>query len=334
MYRPVRGVFGAVMDGFGARPRVSSNTFASGSNQNCGNVISDTPTTRVARPPGGTSSFSLSWDEGGGSAGPPVNRGKQIPAAGQTTRASPNPIAKGYNPNHGNVLSETPSTRVASPPGGASSLSIGMGGSGIAGASPGRRPPPALATDLDNYLQSTGLQQLSPQSATHTPTGPPTPQKEASPSQFQTTGSARAAEAFGSRPRESSNSYASGSDQNAGNVLTGVPTTRVNKPPGGQSAVRLSWDDAANAQAQPRLGKPLSPSGMRGPPLSEGQCSGGGGRGSFAQDGAFGARSHRVTSNTFATGSDQNCGNMISDTPSTRVNKPPGGASSFRLSWD
>jgi hypothetical protein len=44
---------------FGQRVRESSNTFARGANQNCGNVISDTPTTRVLKPPGGASTFRL-----------------------------------------------------------------------------------------------------------------------------------------------------------------------------------------------------------------------------------------------------------------------------------
>jgi len=39
--------------------QVSSNVYASGSNQNCGNVISDRPTSRVLQPPGGGSSFSF-----------------------------------------------------------------------------------------------------------------------------------------------------------------------------------------------------------------------------------------------------------------------------------
>jgi len=35
--------------------RCSSNKFANGSNMNCGNFITDKPTTRVVAPPGGKS---------------------------------------------------------------------------------------------------------------------------------------------------------------------------------------------------------------------------------------------------------------------------------------
>ena len=38
---------------------ISSNKFATGSNQNCGNFITDRPTTRVHAPPGGKSSGPL-----------------------------------------------------------------------------------------------------------------------------------------------------------------------------------------------------------------------------------------------------------------------------------
>ena len=37
----------------------SSNSFASGSNMNCGNVITDRPSSRVLNPPGGKSSITL-----------------------------------------------------------------------------------------------------------------------------------------------------------------------------------------------------------------------------------------------------------------------------------
>merc|ERR1719329_744457 len=46
-----------------SRPQgVSSNAFATGSNQNCGNFISDRPTTAVMATPAGRSNFSLGWD--------------------------------------------------------------------------------------------------------------------------------------------------------------------------------------------------------------------------------------------------------------------------------
>lgn len=40
---------------------ISSNHFACGANQNCGNVITDRATSRVLRPPGGGSSLQLGW---------------------------------------------------------------------------------------------------------------------------------------------------------------------------------------------------------------------------------------------------------------------------------
>lgn len=42
-----------------AQRGVSSNQWAQGANQNCGNMISDRPTSRVLQPPGGGSSFKL-----------------------------------------------------------------------------------------------------------------------------------------------------------------------------------------------------------------------------------------------------------------------------------
>jgi SPIRAL1-like protein len=48
------------------RDNRSSNAFANGANQNCGNVLTDRPTTRLHAPPGGKSQISsiLSWDTG------------------------------------------------------------------------------------------------------------------------------------------------------------------------------------------------------------------------------------------------------------------------------
>jgi len=66
------------------------------------------------------------------------------------------------------------------------------------------------------------------------------------------------------------------------------------------------------------------------PPVASRQDGRGRGEDGPSSGAAFGQRA-RVSSNTFANGADQNCGNVMTDHPSTRVLRPPGGASSFQL---
>jgi hypothetical protein len=61
---------------------VSSNKFANGANQNCGNVISDRPTTRIHHAPGGRSTICLGMPEE--STQKPVDSGRFAPG-GPTT---------------------------------------------------------------------------------------------------------------------------------------------------------------------------------------------------------------------------------------------------------
>lgn len=49
----------APSSGGGVQAALSSNVFASGHSQNCGNVITGRPSSRVTAPPGGHSTFSL-----------------------------------------------------------------------------------------------------------------------------------------------------------------------------------------------------------------------------------------------------------------------------------
>merc|ERR1712222_192014 len=48
-----------------------------------------------------------------------------------------------------------------------------------------------------------------------------------------------------SRKGTSSNAYASGANQNSGNVITDRPSTRVHAPPGGHSQISFGGYDAA-----------------------------------------------------------------------------------------
>jgi hypothetical protein len=50
---------GGVAYGAKAGGRISSNAYASGGNQNCGNVLTDKPTSRVLKPPGGGGSLKI-----------------------------------------------------------------------------------------------------------------------------------------------------------------------------------------------------------------------------------------------------------------------------------
>ena len=88
----------------------SSNSFACGSNQNCGNVMTGRSSTRLHAPPGGGSSFNI-FDHSG------------APDAGAGT--SNNKFATGTNQNSGNVMTGRSSTRLHAPPGGTTSISFG-----------------------------------------------------------------------------------------------------------------------------------------------------------------------------------------------------------------
>jgi hypothetical protein len=90
----------------------SANRFATGTNQNCGNVLTDRPTTHVRQTPGGTSTLVL-----GGDATDPLDT--------FAPKVSANCFASGANQNWGNSLTGRPTTRVRQAPGGASTIRFG-----------------------------------------------------------------------------------------------------------------------------------------------------------------------------------------------------------------
>jgi len=115
----------------------SSNQYANGQNQNCGNSIVDGhPTTRVLQQPGGAQSFNIF----GGDQGPVSHsitgsvRGSGM--GGGAPRPSSNQYANGQNQNCGNsIVDGHPTTRVLQQPGGTSQLGGGLGyGQGYAPA--------------------------------------------------------------------------------------------------------------------------------------------------------------------------------------------------------
>ena len=107
---------------------------------NCGNVITERSSTRLHAPPGGASSFSLSWGQPDEKkenvknqpapapqpiASKPITQPQDMQTFGMNTRKGSNAYANGANQNCGNVLTDRPSTRVHAPPGGASSFVLG-----------------------------------------------------------------------------------------------------------------------------------------------------------------------------------------------------------------
>ena len=128
---------------------------------------------------------------------------------------------------------------------------------------------------------------------------------------------------FGDAPAsttQSSNSFASGSNQNSGNVLTGRSSTRVVREPGGAS----QWSVAGFAQEPSVMetGQKAPSPGGASTSLADFVST----SGDYGQH-AFGARVTNGGSNAFANGASQNVGNYITDKPTTKVRQAPGGTS-------
>ena len=182
-----------------AEPVQSSNKYANGSNQNCGNVITGRPSTRVHAAPGGNSSISFGsesvrqFDQKKKVVAPTntASKSEAVTFGARNSKTSSNSYACGANQNCGNVITGRSSTRVHAPPGGKSQISFGSY----------EAPKSAALKDT-----------TTPQNAT-----------------------TQAASVI--KKGVSSNRFASGSNQNCGNVITDRSTTRIHAPPGGRSSI-------------------------------------------------------------------------------------------------
>mmetsp|Transcript_720 Transcript_720/g.2481 ORF Transcript_720/g.2481 Transcript_720/m.2481 type:complete len:115 (-) Transcript_720:213-557(-) len=108
-----------------------------------------------------------------------------------------------------------------------------------------------------------------------------------------------------------------GDPQNSGNLLPSRPSTRLHAPPGGQSSLSLAWGPQEPPQQQPQQSAPavVVPKKDVEPPTTTTAAAEKGG----------------LSSNAFANGANQNCGNVLTDRPTTRLHAPPGGKSTISL---
>ena len=134
----------------------------------------------------------------------------------------------------------------------------------------------------------------------------------------------------------SSNKYASGSNQNCGNVMTGRSSTRLHAPPGGKSqagslifggdggdrfAGHRGNSKGAQRQQQSSISFGSAPQEQTSAAMNN----------QHQQASAPAKKSGAISANAFASGTNQNCGNFITDRPTSRVLAPPGGRSSGPL---
>ena len=198
----------------------SSNAFANGNNQNCGNFISDRPTTKLHAPPGGSSTAGSLIFGGGSSNYTEVG-------------VSSNRYANGSNQNCGNVMTGRSSTRLHAPPGGSSSQagSLIFGG-GYTNPKEARRQA-QQKTKHPMQPVTTHIQNVPVVKDT---TSASKSQQQPSANNPMISQPVRQNVATGASSGVSSNKFATGSNQNCGNFITDRPTTRVHAPPGGKSS--------------------------------------------------------------------------------------------------
>lgn len=228
-----------------SRLRESSNAYACGSNQNSGNFLTSTPTTRVIAPPGGSSSLSLGFDD------TPRRRTRDDMSTASSQSRSSVYDAQSYASCHTSSRQRRCDTERSQMPC-INEDSMSMCDSAIR---PSRRDLGASShatsqrscRDSEASSQASSVRHDRDRDDRMSRTGHRSSRRDSEASSYaQSLRSCRdreadsqASSAFRPTPRVSSNAYASGSQQNCGNVLTDVPSTKVSAPPGGASSLSL-----------------------------------------------------------------------------------------------
>lgn len=129
----------------------------------------------------------------------------------------------------------------------------------------------------------------------------------------------------GGSARMSSNTFANGSRQNTGNVITDRPSVKLHAPAGGHCSFNIfeqqkgQYGQVNSADIRPSDGGNYS--------MNQNQSA------SVYQNDNFihGGYKPAVSSNSYACGHSQNVGNQITDRSSTRRLAPPGGRSNVKF---
>mmetsp|Transcript_27762 Transcript_27762/g.33770 ORF Transcript_27762/g.33770 Transcript_27762/m.33770 type:complete len:140 (+) Transcript_27762:134-553(+) len=122
-------------------------------------------------------------------------------------------------------------------------------------------------------------------------------------------------------------------------VESGRTTSRVRHAPGGKTSINLGWDsdeeNIDNGSRRRQRGSKAEVTGKIGqvnskestmPPAAVAES-----HTTSTVNNSSGASDRNVSGNAFANGNNQNCGNVITDRPSSRVLNPPGGKTSIQL---
>merc|ERR1711871_1482012 len=112
----------------------------------------------------------------------------------------------------------------------------------------------------------------------------------------------------------SNNAFASGSNPNAGNFITDRSSTRVHAPPGGKTSISLFGPDDSNVSTTSKKSN-SDATAFLSKPKETSQSSANSSNTNMPQK----TLKRGVSNNAFASGSNPNAGNFITDRSSTRV---------------